>query len=191
MMFYQLLRGLTRVLAVISLINLLRAVLPLLLTSQEPFLSTTWLGSSRKSKRREHPRQEKGNLSKELLFTASIKMKASSFFSARPAPRQGKLLSLHFITGKPFLVSSESLNPQEECCRGEPQCLHVALPCVVVCSRDWEQKRGNLEGAQPLIQDCTGRGLDTTGNWVQTLSEMKAKALMGRKSEMSTTNRQR
>lgn len=43
-----------------------------------------------------------------------------------------------------------------------------------------------------MIQDwAAGRELDTTDNWVQTLSEMKAKGLMGRKSELSTTNRQR
>lgn len=40
-----------------------------------------------------------------------------------------------------------------------------------------------------MIQDwAAGRGLDTADDWVQTISEMKAKGLMGRKSKLSTTN---
>ena len=66
-------------------------------------------------------------------FSPRIKMKASPFFSVRPALRKVELPSLHFITEKPLWLLSRASSSQEECCH-ELHPPHTALLRIVLCS---------------------------------------------------------
>lgn len=65
-------------------------------------------------------------------------MKASSFFSTRLALRKVKLLSLHFITGKAFLVSFESQVPKKSVTVNSDS--RTLLFSALCCAVETEQK---------------------------------------------------